>query len=70
MCLDELLWRLAALLDQILLFLPQSIVLLLYLLQLLKVFFLVSFYTVFDLFLDLFLGLTEKQVLLKPSFIS
>ena len=59
MCLDKLLWRLAALLDQVLLFLPQSIVLLLYLLQLLKVFFLVSFYTVFDLLLNLFLCLTQ-----------
>jgi hypothetical protein len=58
MCLYELLGRLAALLNQLLLLLPQSLILLLYLLQLLHVPLLISLYTVFDLLLDLFLGLT------------
>jgi hypothetical protein len=68
-CLYKLLGRLAALLNQLLLLLPQSLILLLYLLQLLHVPLLVSLYTVFDLLLDLFLGLTQQLVLLQPPLI-
>lgn len=70
MCLQELLWRLAALLDQVILFFAEFIVLLLDFLQLSEVSLFVCLYTVLDLLLDLFLCLTKHHILLKTSLLS
>lgn len=70
MCLQELLWRLGALLDQVVLFFAEFIVLLLDFLQLSEVSLFVCLYTVLDLLLNLFLSLAKHQILLKTSLLS